>query len=174
MVEREIRALAREGVRSRTGRDELIAYLQALDLDNPRWPTEEPGFQAMAQSKRRERDLERAKVLEALSRPAQPDEAVRSRTEPDMQPPRGRRPKRTDGDVARDEGTIAGHLADHPEATRDQVAEATGIAKAHVSESIAWKERKKLRTHARNANRARGAGGSARTLEGTADSDDED
>lgn len=52
---------------------------------------------------------------------------------------RNRRPKRTEADRVRDEGVILGHLKDHPDATRDQVAAATGISAAHVSASRAWK-----------------------------------
>lgn len=71
----------------------------------------------------------------------------------------GRRPKRTDADKARDEGDIAAHLTEHPDATRDDVANETGIAPAHVSASVAWKAHTVMQKAARKANRARASGG---------------
>lgn len=71
----------------------------------------------------------------------------------------GRRPKRTDADKVRDEGKIAAHLVQHPDTTRDEIAETTGIAAAHVSNSIVWKAHKVRQKEARKANRARAVGG---------------
>ena len=70
-----------------------------------------------------------------------------------------RRRKRTDADKARDEGKIAAHLAEHPDATRDEVAEASGIARAHVSASVAWKSHKAMKRAARKESRTRSVGG---------------
>lgn len=96
--------------------------------------------------------LARANV-DTSALPADPNSACAAQSKP------RRRPTRTEADKARDEGNIAAHLADHPDATRDDVATNTGIARAHVSGSKAWKAHKAQRTEARHANRARGVGG---------------
>lgn len=70
-----------------------------------------------------------------------------------------RRPKRSEGDKYRDEGVISGYLKDHPDATRDEVARATGIAGGTVSGSEAWKTHRRFRKDAQRMNRARGIGG---------------
>jgi hypothetical protein len=67
-----------------------------------------------------------------------------------------RRPNLTDADKIRDAGAIAAHLIEHPDATRDQVAEATGICGTHVSQSKAWKAHAKRKEEARKANRPSG------------------
>lgn len=82
-----------------------------------------------------------------------PTRAEKNRDKP------GRRPKRTDADKICDSCNIAAHLVQHPDARRDEVATATGIAKGHVSNSIAWKEHTARQKEARNANRVRAAGG---------------
>lgn len=69
-----------------------------------------------------------------------------------------RRAKRTPAEIAMDEGKIAAHLADNPEAKRDQIVAATGITAGLVSKSVAWKTCSKLRAEARQANRTRGLG----------------
>jgi hypothetical protein len=72
-----------------------------------------------------------------------------------------RRQKRTEAQIAEDEGKIAGFLIEHSEATRDQTAEGTEVAQAHVSASMAWKAHREQRGEARKANNAakQGIGG---------------
>ena len=64
-----------------------------------------------------------------------------------------RRAKRTEADKLRDEGQIAGYIAEHPDTTRDEIAQATGIACAHVSSSQAWKSHKAGKSEAARARR---------------------
>lgn len=69
---------------------------------------------------------------------------------------RKRRQDRTEADKIRDEGVIAAYLIEHPDATRDSIAEATGISAAHVSASRAWKHRKADRKRSSAAQRPKG------------------
>lgn len=74
---------------------------------------------------------------------------------------KSRRPDRTRQQMAEDEGKIAGYIVKNPGAKRDEIAEATRIAAAHVSGSRAWKTHKAQLDEARKKNRAtqQGAGG---------------
>lgn len=76
-----------------------------------------------------------------------------------LTPTRNRRPRRTELDKARDEIQIAAYLKDHPDAKRDEIAEALDIATAHVSYSKAWRAHKTQKKEASEAIRAQGAGG---------------
>lgn len=80
--------------------------------------------------------------------------------DPSSPPSAKRRPRRTTGQIVEDQGKIGGHLAEHPEATRDEIAAATGIASAHVSKSKVWRKTTDQRKEARKANATkRGIGG---------------
>ena len=126
---------------------ELIAFADRLhqDIQDPRRPWS---------TRYRERRSKLDRLLYARSAKAHqtPDAGKRDTKA-------ARRPKRSKADVFRDEGNIAAHLTQHPDAKRDEVAKETGIAPAHVSDSVAWKEHKKKQKEARKANRARAAGG---------------
>lgn len=65
-----------------------------------------------------------------------------------------KRPRRDTAQITADNDTIRQFLQKNPEATRDQVAKATGIAQGHVSESRAWKAHKKLQEQARQMEKA--------------------
>jgi hypothetical protein len=95
--------------------------------------------------------VDRLLVAEALALPPDDDADRKSAS-------RARRSNRTAADKLRDEGMIAAHLVDHPDATRDDVASAISIARAHVSQSRAWRAHSAARKEATRANRARGRG----------------
>lgn len=69
-------------------------------------------------------------------------------------PVKPKRPPRTLGDKLADEGRVYEYLLEHPDATRDEITHATGIANQHVSDTNAWKEHRRKRQGARRANRA--------------------
>lgn len=70
-----------------------------------------------------------------------------------------KRPRRTDADKRTDALRIADHLNLHPDAKRDQVAKALGIAPAHVSASVSWRQHAQEREAASAQNRVRAVGG---------------
>ncbi len=67
---------------------------------------------------------------------------------------RKRRPKRDVAQITADNDTIRQYLYKNPLATRDQIAEATGIARGHVSASRAWKGCRARRKEAREMKKA--------------------
>jgi len=67
---------------------------------------------------------------------------------------RKRRPNRDEDQVRLDSCLIICYLLKNPHAKRDEVSDATSIAKGTVSESKAWKEHSKQKGEIRKANRA--------------------
>jgi len=67
---------------------------------------------------------------------------------------RKRRPNRDEDQVMFDDCLIVWYLLKNPHAKRDEVSDATDIAKGTVSESKAWKEHLKQKREIRKANKA--------------------
>tara|TARA_R110002072_G_scaffold42064_12_gene118125 strand:+ start:75046 stop:76521 length:1476 start_codon:yes stop_codon:yes gene_type:complete len=72
---------------------------------------------------------------------------------------KSKRPRRSKADRVEDESKILKYLEENPNAKRDEIADATGIAKATVSASPSWMSRKTMESRARAAGRAQGVGG---------------